>query len=544
MMTRGHTSLLATSALASEAAAAALLWAGPGAHGGPAGCSRPPRRTRSPPSASRPSCGDGRQRLEIEAAGRGAWLLFALVSAVLPLVGPLALERARWRAWRGSTIPRTPRSRTRRSRPTWTRRSPLPASRPTSAPPASRRACASIRDPASRRAAVLATRRLRDPADATRLLRLALRDQSEEVRLLAHALLEDRERRAYDAIEQLTRELAAAPAERRGPIACLLAEASLDLCTAGLVSGELESFTLRRARALIEDARAAAPIRASASAALLLGRVLLRQGESRDARAAFEESRRLGAPDPLTAPYFAEIAVPDPRGRAFVGAAGVTSAAADAHGFPRLAGDGVADVGLLLEGTYPYVSGGVSTWVHEIISGFPELDVRHLLSGRHARDHRRREVSTAGERRPRRGPSPDGEPAPAPPAPPGPVHRCRAPSRRARAVARGDARGNGAAARGRRHAGVARRRRRAVAARLPSRRSRLRRALRGIRRAPAGDVVHRLLLDPAHDARAAVQAGVDRAIAAALSRAARGVDRATRARSARSFIAGRRPRSS
>ncbi|HXU61871.1 MAG TPA: GT4 family glycosyltransferase PelF, partial [Polyangia bacterium] len=32
-----------------------------------------------------------------------------------------------------------------------------------------------------------------------------------------------------------------------------------------------------------------------------------------------------------------------------------------------------ADVGLLLEGTYPYVSGGVSAWVHELITGFPEL---------------------------------------------------------------------------------------------------------------------------------------------------------------------------
>jgi glycosyltransferase involved in cell wall biosynthesis len=51
----------------------------------------------------------------------------------------------------------------------------------------------------------------------------------------------------------------------------------------------------------------------------------------------------------------------------------VTSAAAEAPDFPRLSGDGVADVGLLLEGTYPYVSGGVSTWVHEIITGFPEL---------------------------------------------------------------------------------------------------------------------------------------------------------------------------
>jgi polysaccharide biosynthesis protein PelF len=31
-----------------------------------------------------------------------------------------------------------------------------------------------------------------------------------------------------------------------------------------------------------------------------------------------------------------------------------------------------ADIGLLLEGTYPYVTGGVSSWVHQIIRGFPE----------------------------------------------------------------------------------------------------------------------------------------------------------------------------
>ena len=313
------------------------------------------------------------QRLEIEAVGRGAWLMFALASAVLPLVGPLAL---------GALIARLARlddsadAALAHAALTPDLDAPFVASTAATDIGAASFEARLRFNPRSRRAvapAVLATRRLHNPADATRLLRLALRDQSEEVRLLAHALLEDRERRAYDAVDQLTRELAAAPADRRGPIACLLAEASLDLCTAGLVSGELESFTLRRARALMEDARAAAPIRASASAALLFGRVLLRQGESRDARAAFEESRRLGAPDPLTAPYLRGDHVPDPRGRDFIGAAGVTSAAAEAPDFPRLAGDGVADVGLLLEGTYPYVSGGVSTWVHEIITGFPEL---------------------------------------------------------------------------------------------------------------------------------------------------------------------------
>jgi polysaccharide biosynthesis protein PelF len=32
----------------------------------------------------------------------------------------------------------------------------------------------------------------------------------------------------------------------------------------------------------------------------------------------------------------------------------------------------LADICLVLEGTYPYVSGGVSTWVHQVISMFPE----------------------------------------------------------------------------------------------------------------------------------------------------------------------------
>ena len=40
----------------------------------------------------------------------------------------------------------------------------------------------------------------------------------------------------------------------------------------------------------------------------------------------------------------------------------------DAHG-----GSADADVCLVLEGTYPYVRGGVSTWVHDLIGSLPEL---------------------------------------------------------------------------------------------------------------------------------------------------------------------------
>ena len=34
---------------------------------------------------------------------------------------------------------------------------------------------------------------------------------------------------------------------------------------------------------------------------------------------------------------------------------------------------GGPDVCLILEGTYPYVAGGVSTWVHELIRGLPNV---------------------------------------------------------------------------------------------------------------------------------------------------------------------------
>src|SRR5512140_699970 len=40
-----------------------------------------------------------------------------------------------------------------------------------------------------------------------------------------------------------------------------------------------------------------------------------------------------------------------------------------------------ADVCLLLEGTYPYVAGGVSSWVHVIISNLPDLSFTLLHIG-------------------------------------------------------------------------------------------------------------------------------------------------------------------
>ncbi len=55
---------------------------------------------------------------------------------------------------------------------------------------------------------------------------------------------------------------------------------------------------------------------------------------------------------------------------------------------PRLAPGQGADIGLLLEGTYPYVSGGVSSWVHEIITGLPELSFGIVFIGSAPEDYK------------------------------------------------------------------------------------------------------------------------------------------------------------
>lgn len=47
------------------------------------------------------------------------------------------------------------------------------------------------------------------------------------------------------------------------------------------------------------------------------------------------------------------------------------------------------DIMLLLEGTFPFVSGGVSSWVHQIITGFPELEFGAVFIGSREEDYDR-----------------------------------------------------------------------------------------------------------------------------------------------------------
>jgi len=58
---------------------------------------------------------------------------------------------------------------------------------------------------------------------------------------------------------------------------------------------------------------------------------------------------------------------------------------------PSADGTSRADICLVLEGTYPYVKGGVSTWVHDLIRGLPDLrfEVVHIgpVRGAYPRKH-------------------------------------------------------------------------------------------------------------------------------------------------------------
>jgi polysaccharide biosynthesis protein PelE len=159
------------------------------------------------------------------------------------------------------------------------------------------------RDTAVRVRAVLATRRL-DGARATPLLREALRDRQEDVRLLAYALLEDREQQADKTVRGLLAALGAAPASRKAALHDRLANAYWELCYQELVAGELEAFALGQVIEQLDAAEATGGV--TAPRWLLRARVLLRQGDAVGAREALDESRRHGMPARTLDPYLAE----------------------------------------------------------------------------------------------------------------------------------------------------------------------------------------------------------------------------------------------
>jgi polysaccharide biosynthesis protein PelE len=157
------------------------------------------------------------------------------------------------------------------------------------------------RRPGSASARVVAARGRQD-AGAIALLRRALANPDEDVRLVAHAVLESRHRAADHRLHDLDGALEAAPAEQRAPLHRRLAAEHWELARLGLVEGECLAHALDRAH---QHAHATPD---SAARALLLGRIELRRGNAGAAEAALAHALALGLPPEVAAPYLAEAA--------------------------------------------------------------------------------------------------------------------------------------------------------------------------------------------------------------------------------------------
>jgi hypothetical protein len=161
------------------------------------------------------------------------------------------------------------------------------------------------RDAERRLEILLESRRLGAEA-AVRLQMTALKDPSDEVRLLAHGLLESRERALYARLGALSEALERTRPERRGGLHLERAQLGWELVFLGLAQGEIATHVLGEARTHAEEAVRLLPERGAPC--LLLARILLGLGEVDAAARALEESRGRGLAPEVLVPYRAEVA--------------------------------------------------------------------------------------------------------------------------------------------------------------------------------------------------------------------------------------------
>jgi len=171
--------------------------------------------------------------------------------------------------------------------------------------------------------AVMALRRM--PArDALPLLRSALTDASEDVRLLAYAILERREKSLRASIERKLGALAEQDAGSTQPGASSgqqlgalreLAHDHWELVHGGFVEGELAQRTLELAAehtsaalSLLISSDASATAGREGDLAVLLARIELRRNRTQEAARALELAGRAGVAESTLAPLLAELA--------------------------------------------------------------------------------------------------------------------------------------------------------------------------------------------------------------------------------------------
>lgn len=161
-------------------------------------------------------------------------------------------------------------------------------------------------NPDKRLQAVMATRQMRDQ-EAIPILRLALKDAVDDVRLLAYSMLSNKEHLINGRIkEQLSRLQRETDPALRTQLHHHIAQDYWELAWLGLAEGEVLIHVLNTAREHVEAAletRTGAP-----GLHFLQGCILLRQGDVKGARAAFIKAQSVGMPEVEVLPYLAEVA--------------------------------------------------------------------------------------------------------------------------------------------------------------------------------------------------------------------------------------------
>lgn len=237
--------------------------------------------------------------------GAGGWSLvlpFCLAFCI-PLVGPLGLLL--------SVVPALYRPRQRKPRP-W-RALGVPAL-PFRPPGQTQKLMFSdgglqdvLRhspDPDQRLTALVATRRMRGK-DAIPVLKLALRDPSDEVRLLAYSMLDQRESRINQRIEATLAKLAEAAPSQRGELFGTLARWYWELAYLGLAQGSVLDHVLDQAGQYVEQALANG---GGFALRLLAGRIALAQGRLDRAEEQLLLAERAGIAAERLLPFRAELA--------------------------------------------------------------------------------------------------------------------------------------------------------------------------------------------------------------------------------------------
>ncbi len=163
-------------------------------------------------------------------------------------------------------------------------------------------------DEAVLRARHLPRTRARVPShrDSVATLRRALKDPDEDIRLMAHSILESKSRAGYHAVHEADSARRAAPESDAAAHDLHLALRHFDLVRLGLAEGDCLNAALEQAR---NHARVVVrKMPDDRSARFLLGRIQLKRGELEDAEAQFTRAAQLGLPEAIVLPYVAEVA--------------------------------------------------------------------------------------------------------------------------------------------------------------------------------------------------------------------------------------------